>query len=70
MKEHTNFIKSSFGTIFEDNPHNRLEFLKYEIHKFTMRYSKTKAREKREKIKSFEKTLRALELDLKMTKIY
>ena len=65
MKEHIRFTKSSFDTIFENNPHSRWEFLKYGILKFTIRYSKTKARERREKIKTLEENLRTLEQGLK-----
>ena len=65
MKDHIDFIKSSFD-IFENNSYSRLDLLKYEMHKFTMRYAKTKARERRKKIKSLEENLRTLELDLKM----
>ena len=70
MKDHINFIKSSFDKIFENNSYSRLDLLKYEIHKFTMRYAKTKAREIQKKIKSLEENLRTLELDLKMMEIY
>ena len=66
MKEHINFIKSYFDTIFESKPHGRWEFLKYEIRKFTIRYSKTKARKRREK--KLEGNLRTLEQGLKNDK--
>ena len=69
MKEHINFIKSSFDAIFEYNLHSRWKFLKYKIRKFTIKYSK-KAKERREKIKTFEENLGTLEQDLKNTKIY
>ena len=69
MKEHINAIKSSIETMFENKFHSRWEYLKHEIHKFTIRYSKTKARERHEKIKTLEGNLRTLEQDLKTTKI-
>ena len=65
MKEHINFIKSSFDTIFENNLHSTWEFLKYDIRKLTIRYSKAKARERREKIETLEEKLRTLKQDLK-----
>lgn len=60
-----NVIESSFDTIFENSPHSRWEFLKYELHKFTIRCSKAKAKERREKIKTLEENLRTLKQDLK-----
>lgn len=58
-------IKSSFDTFFDNILCSRQEFLKYEIGKFTIRYSKTKAKERRQKI---EENLRTLERDLKNDK--
>ena len=43
-------------------------FLKYEICKFPIRYSKTKARESCEKIKTLEENLKTLKQDLKNDK--
>ena len=68
MKEHKKFIKSSFDTIFESNPHSRWTFLKYEIRKFTIKYS-IKAKERCEKIRTFEENLRTLEQNLDLLKI-
>ena len=65
MKEYIKSIINSFDTIFENNPHTQWEFLKYEIHKFTMQYSKVKAKERRKKTKTLEENLKTLESDLK-----
>ena len=65
MKEHIKFIINSFDTILENNPHTQWEFLKYEIRKFTIQYSKVKAKKRREKTKTLEENLKTLESDLK-----
>ena len=65
MKEHIKFIINSFDTILGNNPHTQWEFLKYEIRKFTIQYSKVKAKKRREKTKTLEENLKTLESDLK-----
>ena len=64
MKQHIKNTINSFDKIFENNPHSQWEFLKYEIRKFTMAYSKMKAKERREKTKILEENLKTLESDL------
>ena len=61
MKEHIKSIINSFDTIFENNPYTQWELLKYEIRKFTMQYSKVKAKERREKTKALEENLKTFE---------
>ena len=64
MKEHIQHVKSSFDPIFENNAHSLWEFLKYEIRKFTITYSKNKAQMRCEKILYLEKKLNKLEKNL------
>ena len=47
LKEHIKHVKNSFHSKFENNEHFKWEFLKYEIRKFTIGYSKAKAKLKR-----------------------
>ena len=44
LKEHIKHVKTSFHSNFEKNEHFKLEFLKYQIRKFTIGYSKNKAK--------------------------
>ena len=44
LKEHIKHVKTSFHSNFENNEHFKWEFLKYEIRKFTIGYSKNKAK--------------------------
>ena len=48
----------------QKNEHFKWEFLKYEIRKFTIGYSKSKAKLKREKVSFLEKKLKDLEQNL------
>ena len=50
LKEQIKHVKTSFHSNFEKNEHFKWEFLKYEIGKFTIGYSKNKANLKREKV--------------------
>ena len=61
LKEHIKHVKTSFHSNFENNEHFKWEFLKYEIRKFTIGYSKNKAKLKREKVLFLEKKLKDLE---------
>ena len=65
LKEHIKRVKTSFHSNFENNEHFKWEFLKYEIRKFTIDYSKTKAKHKREKVSFLEKKLKDLEQKIK-----
>ena len=58
LKEHVKHVKISFHSNFENNEHFKWEFLKYEIHRFTIGYSKNKAKFKREKVLFLEKKLK------------
>ena len=64
LKEHIKHVKTSFHSNFENNEHFKWEFLKYEIRKFTIGYSKNKAKLKREKVSFLEKKLKDLEQNL------
>ena len=44
LKEHIKHVKTSFQPDFENTEHFKWEFLIYEIRKFTIGYSKTKAK--------------------------
>ena len=64
LKEHIKHVKTSFHSNVENNEHFKWEFLKYEIRKFTIGYSKNKAKLKREKVSFLEKKLKDLEQNL------
>ena len=64
LKEHIKHVKTSFHSNLKNNEHFQWEFLKYEIHKFTIGYSKNKAKLKREKVSFLEKKLKGLEQNL------
>ena len=64
LKEHIKHVKTSFHSNFENNEHFKWEFLKYEIRKFTIVYSKNKAKRKREKVSFLENKLKDLEQNL------
>ena len=49
MKEHIKYVKTSLYLNFDNNEHSKWEFLKYEIQKFTVEYSKNKAKLGRKK---------------------
>ena len=50
MKQHINEVKSQFNTAFGNKAHVQWEFLKYDTRKFTIDFSKNKAKLKREKL--------------------
>ena len=62
--KHVKQVKTSFHSNFGNNEHLKLGFLKYEIRKFTIDYSKTKAKRKREKVSFLGKKLKDLEQNL------
>ena len=64
MKAHIQIVKNQFSSIFNDAPHSQWEFLKYEIRKFSISFSKRKAKEKREKIAELESKLKEFEENL------
>ena len=57
-------VKYQFDPIFEEKPQAQWEFLKYEIRKFSMAFSKEKSKEKRENLARLEGNLKELELNL------
>ena len=64
MKQHISYVKSEFNSAFGNKAHVQWEFLKYEIWKFTIEFSKNKAKLKREKLSRFEVKLTELEQNL------
>ena len=64
LKEHIKHVITSFHSNFENNEHFKWEFLKYEIRKFTIAYSKNKVKLKRDKVSILEKKLKDLEQNL------
>ena len=54
MKQHISEVKSYFNPGFGNKAHVQWEFLKYEIGKFTIEFSKNKAKLKREKLSRLE----------------
>ena len=50
MKQHISEVKSQFYPAFGNKAHVQWEFLKYEIRKFTIEFSKKKAKLRREKL--------------------
>ena len=48
MKEHIQNFKHQFDPIFKKKPQAQWEFLKYEIQKISIAFSKKKSKEKRE----------------------
>ena len=61
MKQYISEVKSQFNPAFGNKPHVQWEFLKYEIPKFTIEFSKNKAKLKREKLSCLEVKLTELE---------
>ena len=59
MKELIQNAKYQFDPIFKEKPQAQWEFLKYEIRKFSIAFSKMKSKEKREKgkLREFEQNL-------------
>ena len=70
LKEHIKHVKTSFHSKFENNEHFKQKFLKYQICKFTIGYSKNKAKLKREKVSFLEKKLKDLEQNLNKKQNY
>ena len=64
MKQHISEVKSQFNPAFPSKAHGQWEFLKYEIRKFTIEFSKNKAKLKREKLSRLEVKLKELEQNL------
>ena len=64
MKQHISEVKSQFNPAFPSKAHVQWEFLKYEIRKFTIEFSKNKAKLKREKLSRLEVKLKELEQNL------
>ena len=58
MKEHAQNVKHQFDPIFKEKPQAQWEFLKYEIRKFSIAFSKKKSKEKRENLECLEGKLR------------
>ena len=56
MKQHISEVKSQFNPAFGNKAHVQLEFFKYEIRKFTIEFSKNKAKLKREKLSEVKLT--------------
>ena len=59
MKQHIQNVKHQFDPLFKEKPQVQWEFLKYEIRKFSIAFSKMKSKEKREKgkLREFEQNL-------------
>ena len=64
MKEHIENLKHRFDPIFKEKPQARWEFLKFEIRKFYVAFSKKKVKEKRENLARLEGKLKELEQNL------
>ena len=64
MKQHISEVKIQFDPAFGNKAHLQWEFLKYEIWKFTIEFSKNKAKLKREKLSRLEVKLTELEQNL------
>ena len=63
MKEHISLIKNESNECFSDSQ-TKWEYLKYKIRKFTISYSKTKAKKNREKKTFLENRLKSLEKNI------
>ena len=55
MKNHIKAMKNEVNLSFPENHQTKWEFMKLEIRKFTMSYSKMKARNSRERKQNLEK---------------
>ena len=62
LKQHIQNIESD--NELSNDPQIKWEFLKYQIRKFTIRFSKTRAKEERKQRDEFETTLKSLEKNL------
>ena len=65
MKQHISEVKSQFNPAFGNKPHVQWEFLKYQIWKFNIEFSKNKAKLKRQKISRLEGKLTESEQNLR-----
>ena len=54
MKQHIQNVKHQFDPLFKEKPQVQWEFLKYEIRKFSIAFSKKKSKEKRENLALLE----------------
>ena len=59
MKEHIKHTKDVIDKSFSDSSQTKWEFLKYEMRKFTISYSKVKAKNSREKRAHLENKLKS-----------
>ena len=64
LKKYIKHVKTSFHPNFENNEHFKSEFLKSEIRKFAIGYSKNEAKLKREKVSFLENKLENSEQNL------
>ena len=69
MKQHISEVKSQFSPAFENKARIQWEFLKYKIRKFTIEFSKNKAKRKREKLSRLKVKLTELEQNLSNDKV-
>ena len=65
MKQHISEVKAQFNPAFRNKAHVQWEFWKYEIRKFTIEFSKNKAKLKCEKLSRLEVKLTESEQNLK-----
>ena len=65
MKRYINKVKSQFNPAFGNKAHVQWEFLKYEIQKFSIEFSKNKTKLRREKLSRLEVKLKELEQNLR-----
>ena len=64
MKQHISEVKSHFNPTFGNKAHVQWEFLKYEIRKLSIEFSKNEAKLKSEKLSRLEVKLKELEQNL------
>ena len=64
MKQHISEVKNQFNPAFGNKAHVQWELFKYEIWKFTIEFSKSKAKLKCEKLSRLEGKLTELEQNL------
>ena len=64
MKQHVNEVKRQFNPAFGNRAHTPWKFLKHEIWKFSVKFSKNKAKLRREKLSGLEVKLEGLEQNL------
>ena len=61
MKQNIQNVKHQFDPLFKEKPQVQWEFLKYEIRKFSIAFSKKKSKEKRENLARLEGKWKELE---------